>query len=112
MMTGLFPEVYVLGERGFAGGQMAFMPGFYSTEADQALTLERMRRQSVPFVLLVLGIESPFQSRMPRIASYVQERYEPMATVAVPETLGVRVYVERHRPSTGVDRVTGWPCFR
>jgi hypothetical protein len=112
MMTGLFPEVYVLSERGFAGGQMAFMPGFYSTDAEQTLTLKRLDRQSVPFVVLVLGIESLFQTRMPRIASYVETRYEPMATIEVPETLGVRVYVERGRPSAGVDQATGWVCFR
>ncbi len=112
LMTGLFPEMYVLAERGFAGGQIAFMPGYYSGDDDQVRTIARLEAQSVPFVVLVRELEPGIRSEMPLIAAYVEARYEPLADIAVPETQGVRVYVEKGRPSARIDAVTGWPCFR
>src|SRR5262245_51459600 len=34
VMTGLQPDVFVLANRGFAGGQMAYRPAFYATDKD------------------------------------------------------------------------------
>ena len=112
LMTGFFPEVYVMADRGFAGGHIAFQAGFYRTEADQSLTIARLERQSVPFVVMVEQIEPELRDQMPRLMSYVDERYQPMAEIDVPETRGVRVYVERDRHSRDSDPATGWPCFR
>ncbi|HEY6362182.1 MAG TPA: hypothetical protein VIX63_13810 [Vicinamibacterales bacterium] len=111
MMTGLFPEVYVLAERGFAGGHVAFMPDVYTSKADQARTITRLGRQSVPFVLVVSQYEHDLRAEMPDLAAYLDERYVPMAHIPVPETLGVQVYVERRRQSWGIDPLTAWPCF-
>jgi hypothetical protein len=108
MMTNLFPEVYVLSDRGFAGGQIAFLEGFYATDGEQANTIARMQQQSVPFVLLVQGQEF----HMPRLMSYIEGRYRPMTHVDVPGTDGVQVLVDQTRPSVRNDPSTGWPCFQ
>lgn len=112
MMTGLFPEVYVIADRGFAGGHMALQPGFYTAETEEARTIARLERQSVPFVLLVESLEPDLRSEMPRLFAYLDQRYRPMTHIAVPETKGVRVNVEQRRDARGVDPLTGWPCFR
>ena len=107
MVTGLYPEVYVIADRGFAGGQIAFLSGFYTDEAEQARTIGRLKRQSVPFVLLIEDV----RLAMPRLMAYVDTRYQPLAHVEVPGTPGVQVLVERGRPHGGIDPSTGWPCF-
>jgi hypothetical protein len=108
MMTNLFPEVYVLSDRGFAGGQIAFLEGFYASEGEQANTISRMQQQSVPFVLVVEGQAL----HMPRLMSYIEGRYSPMVHVEVPGTDGVQVLVDRMRRSARTDASTGWPCFQ
>jgi hypothetical protein len=108
MMTGMFPEVYVIADRGFAGGHITLMAPFYTDAADQQLTIARLRRQSVPFVLLVEDVELG----MPQLLAYLDAAYRPLTHVDVPDTKGVRVLVERDRHQHGVDAATGWPCFR
>lgn len=111
-MTGLFPEIYVLSQRGFAGGQQAYLPGYYSTDAEQKQTINRFDHQSVPFAVLVLSIEKPFRERMALLADYLDTRYDPVARIDVPETPGVVLYARRGRQPGRLDPETGWPCFR
>ena len=108
MVTGLFPEVYVLADRGFAGGQIAFLPAFYEDDEEQALTIARLEQQSVPFVLLVEDVEL----NMPQLFAYLHSRYDVMTHVDVSGTRGVRVLVERNREARYTDPSTGWPCFQ
>jgi hypothetical protein len=111
VMTGLSPDVFVLANRGFAGGQMAFRPSFYTSRPDQDRALARLHAQSVPFVIVSLEEEQAFRGAMPRIAAYVDEHYDTLALIRVPDTRGLQLFVERGRRPAGTDRETGWPCF-
>jgi hypothetical protein len=102
----------VLARRGFAGGQVAFMQAFYTSDDDQALTLARMRQESVPFVLLVEDEQPAFEGGFPKVLAHITSRYEVMAHVPVEGMQGVRVLVERQRTRNGRDAETGWPCFK
>jgi hypothetical protein len=112
VMTGLSPDVFVLANRGFAGGQMAFRPGFYALPADQQIAIGRMRSQSVPLVIIALEEERAFRSALPIVAAYVDEHYETLTRVDVPETRGLQISVERGRRAMSRDVATGWPCFK
>jgi hypothetical protein len=111
VMTGLQPDVFVLANRGFAGGQMAYRPAFYATDKDQRKAIARMQSQSVPFVIVSLEEETGFRGALPLVAAYVDEHYQPLAQIPVPDTRGLQLYVEKGRRSTGLDEATGWPCF-
>lgn len=111
VMTGLQPDVFVLANRGFAGGQMAYRPAFYASEENQRKAIARMQSQSVPFVIVSLEEERGFRGALPLVAAYVDAHYEPLAQIPVPDTRGLQLYVEKGRPSAGLDRATGWPCF-
>jgi hypothetical protein len=111
VMTGLSPDVFVLANRGFAGGQMAYRPAFYASERDQRKAIARMQAQSVPFVIVALEEEAGFRGALPLVAAYVDAHYEPFAQIPVPDTRGLRLYVEKRRRSAGLDEATGWPCF-
>jgi hypothetical protein len=111
VMTGLSPDVFVLANRGFAGGQMAYRPAFYASEQDQRKAIARMQSQSVPFVIVSLEEERGFRGALPLVAAYVDEHYEPLAMIPVPDTRGLQLFVERGRRAAGRDEATGWPCF-
>jgi hypothetical protein len=111
VMTGLSPDVFVLANRGFAGGQMAYRPSFYASENDQRKAIARMQSQSVPIVIVSLEEEAGFRGSLPLVAAYVDAHYEPLALIPVPDTRGLQLYVERGRRAAGLDEATGWPCF-
>jgi hypothetical protein len=111
LVSGPYPDVFVLARRGFAGGHIAFMEAFYHSDADQRLTLERMTRQSVPFVVLPLDDQDAFARSFPRVLAHVTAAYDVMTDIPVDGLKGVRIMIERARPRMGTDRVTGWPCF-
>ena len=111
LVTGLFPEINVIAERGFAGGQMAFQPGFYGNDAEQAQTIARLQQQSVPFAIIVRKLFPDLKRQLSGVMEYIDLRYAPMAHIPVPETDGVDVLVDRGRQSARVDAATGWPCF-
>lgn len=111
LVSGSYPDVFVLARRGFAAGHVAFRQGFYASDADQTLMLSRLKRESVPFVLLVLDEQRGFESSFPRLMSHIATAYDEMAVLPVEGMKGVRVMVERGRPRDGVDPATGWPCF-
>jgi hypothetical protein len=111
-VSGSYPDVFVLGRRGFAGGHVAFMEGFYSSAEEQSLTRSRMRRESVPFVLLVLDEQAAFAGGFPMLLAHITSSYDVLADVPIEGMKGVRILVDRMRRRTGVDLTTGWPCFR
>ena len=69
-LIGFEPQVFVLSERGFAGGLAFYDLGWNSSEEDQALVIERWSRQEVP---VVLAMESEWGSfsreTIPRFAA-------------------------------------------
>ena len=111
VMTGLQPDVFVLANRGFAGGQMAYRPSFYASEKDQRNAIARMQAQSVPFVIVALEEESGFRGALPLVAAYVDAHYEPLAMIPGPDTRGLQIYIERGRHAASIDAATGWPCL-
>ena len=111
LVSGPYPDVFVLGRRGFAGGHFAFLEGFYNSDADQRASLERMQHQSVPFVVLPFDDQESFARSFPRILAHVTATYDVLTDVAVEETKGIRIMIERARPRAGTDSATGWPCF-
>jgi len=107
------PEVFFYGERGFAGGQVYLYKGWHSSDADQRLTVERMRKQRVPIVLVNSALEgNPFKFDFPIVYQYVVERYR----VAAEGTFGFdqtySVLTDRHIVPTGTYDRFDLPCYR
>jgi hypothetical protein len=112
MMTGMFPDVFVMAERGFAGGHVGFLEPFYTSTLEQERTQTRLQRESVPFVLLFLDREERFRNSFQILSAHIDRRYDALADVPVDGTTrGVRIFVEKGRPVTRLDGNTDWPCF-
>ena len=111
LVSGPYPDVFVLSRRGFAGGHIAFLEGFYRSDADQELTLKRLQRESVPFVVLPLDEQDAFARSFPKVLAHVTAAYDLLADIPVDGLKGVRILVDRGRTSAAIDSETGWPCF-
>jgi hypothetical protein len=112
LMTQLYPDVFVLAERGFAGGHVAFLEGFYTSPADQQRTLARLRGEPVPFILFIRSREDLFRDNFDLLRPYVDDHYRLMTELPLEETDAVRVFVDARRAVRRTDAATGWPCFR
>jgi hypothetical protein len=112
LVTGAYADVFIAADRGFAGGMVSYQEGFLSSPADQQLTLARLARQRVPFVLRIGGADAVFVRDFSQVAGWVDAHFTPMADVPVPGEEAVRVLVDGRLTPMGRDAATGWPCFR
>jgi hypothetical protein len=107
-VAGDMPELYVLTERPFAGGQPALRGGFFETDEDQRRLVARMHGQRVPLVLVVTeGDAAAFRIVMADLAA----RYEPVRDFEMRNHSPVRLLRSRSVPPTSVDAELGLPCY-
>jgi hypothetical protein len=113
LMAPFFPTVYGLAQRGFAGGRLDLRGGFYDTPAEQALTLERLRAQTVP---VVIGPPSDgaeeFAAEFPSVAAYLADAYRSAGDYDVGEGLSFALLVHADAEPVGTWEPLGFPCFR
>jgi hypothetical protein len=69
------PEILFYTNRGFAGGHVSFSPGYYTSERDATVLLQRVSTEDVPFVILDSQTEGEMLGDYPRIGSYVRSNY-------------------------------------
>jgi hypothetical protein len=107
-------EVAAFAARSFAGGHPTFRAGFYMLPEDQALTIARLGRQSVPVV--VTRDEADYREHIEpafrQVVAWVNERYEFRGEV--PALTGPPMRVLVRRDMAGSERLgdTGLPCPR
>jgi hypothetical protein len=112
-VTPYLPQVVALADRPFAGGHGDLRPDFFNTEAHQRLTIERLRRQSVPVVIMPPHDEyAGFQQSFPILDAYLQSRFQPSGALDLGDGVVLDLMVERTRPVTGRFHPFDWPCFR
>jgi len=69
------PEVFFYTHRAFAGGHVSFSPGYYTSDRDATMLLQRVSSEDVPFVILDSQTEDEMLGDYPRIGSYVRANY-------------------------------------
>jgi hypothetical protein len=112
-MQHYLPQVVALAERGFAGGHADLRPGFFTSDAMQQLTIERLRRQRVPVALVGAGDGlGGFRDSFPLIARYFGERYRNAGEREFDGRFQIRLLVRQDATPTGSFAPLGWPCFR
>ena len=107
------PVVHALAQRPFPGGHGDLRPGFFSTPADQALTLARLMRHSVPLAIMPAGGDyEKVSTEMPRIDAWLRTEFNELGDVELGDGSSVKLFARRDRRTAGTWRQTGWPCFR
>jgi len=112
LVQSYLPQVLALARRAFAGGHADLRPGFFETEEAQRLTVERLRRQSVPIILLDTGksLEN-FRESFPIVIDYIDANYEASATHEFDGRFGLTLYTRRGLTPASVWQPLGWPCY-
>jgi hypothetical protein len=106
------PEVAFLADRPFAGGQSELRPRYYGPP-DETRVLARLASQRTIFVVQALDWRDATNFAFPRLASYIASSFRPLLEVRFDDRgNGVRVDVTSTLAATGIDALTGWPCFR
>lgn len=112
LVQGYLPQVLALAKRAFAGGHADLRPGFFDTESAQRLTLDRLRRQSVPIMLLDAEQSlDNFRSSFPLIAAYIDEQYQVAGTHEFDERFGISLFVRKDLTPRSTWEPLGWPCY-
>ena len=106
------PELYYFAGRAFAGGMVATFGDHWSEPDRQRRTVDKMKTESVPVVLVREGDES-FSRGYPIVADYLSAHYQPAGATAFGATDGGRyaVLTHRKRVAAGTDPATSMPCF-
>jgi hypothetical protein len=103
------PEVLFYTRRGFAGGQVALTQGYYTTDRDAALLLERMGREDVPLVLMDSESEHDIDVGYPTIMSLVHSRYREVLRTKAGADKDFILLARTDRRAVRTDG--GLPCF-
>lgn len=72
---GFVPELYVYTGRGFAGGHVMFIPGYYLGDRHASLMLGRLRQERVPLVIVDEQIRQEIVDAYPRLWAHVATNY-------------------------------------
>ena len=113
LTVGNIAEVPVFARRAFAGGQIAFLGGYYDSENYQRLALRRLAQQVVPLVLIPgEAYAGDFGRGFPLLAAYVNSRYVPLGTYGEDAGTSIQVLFDRTLTVSAPDAETGWPCLK
>jgi hypothetical protein len=112
LVESYLPQVLAIARRAFAGGHADLRPGFFEMDDAQRLTLERLRRQSVPIILLDTddSLRSFYRS-FPIVTTYIDQEYRQAGTHQFDGRFGITLYVRKDRTPTGTWEPLGWPCY-
>lgn len=111
-VVGFEPQVFVISERGFAGGLSFMYEGWNASERGQRLALARWSHQDVPVVLAVQSEWAAFSRDYPLIRRTIDRQYRPVARSEFGADKEIAVFVARTSRTVRTDASTGLPCFR
>jgi hypothetical protein len=108
LIFGYYPDVVFFSKRGFAGGQVFLHSGYYSSPAEQALTVQRLARQSVPFVVIEREDAPALRGTYADVGAFILANYTPVTTS---DFRGPHSFTIYERNSVNASRrVGGLPC--
>jgi hypothetical protein len=109
LVVGYSPEVYYVSERLFPGGINKFdASGFNPSSVE---IMRRLRRQSVPLVVVDEAYREFFESEWPELAAYVATRYKEAGVSRFGGQQRMHVLVDPVRPPQGTDPEWNLPCY-
>jgi hypothetical protein len=113
LLTWFAPDVLYYSGRGAAGGMVSFSGDHWSSPADQARTVEQMRGQSVPVVVMESSADD-LRRAFPMLVAYLEADYSEAGSSSFdPTDLAGHQYhvlIRRTVREAAMDAETGLPC--
>jgi hypothetical protein len=110
LVAAFLPEVAVLSQRAFAGGQIWFMAGAMKSPTDHARVMRRLEQQRVPVAVFRRPTYDDLALDFPELDGYIKSRFTEVARWSLGDTDAVYLMMDT-KQATGTDAKTGWPCF-
>jgi hypothetical protein len=110
LVAAWLPEIVVMSQRQFAGGQIWFMPGALKTPADHALVMRRLEGKRIPVAVFRRPSYDEIAVEFPELATYIKEHFDEVAHWSLGGDDVVSLLMAT-KQATGTDTQTGWPCF-
>ena len=111
LVAAFLPEVAVLAQRPFAGGQIWFMAGAMTSAADHALVMSRLASQRVPVAVFRRPGYDDLARDFPELDAYITSHFIEVARWSLGDDDAVYLMMDM-KQATETDAKTGWPCFR
>ena len=111
LVAAWLPEIAVLAQRPFAGGQIWFMPGALKTVPDHELVMRRLETQRVPVAVVRRPAYDDLAVEFPELQDFIRNHFSEVASYSLGDNDVVVLLMDRSQ-STSTDAKTGWPCFR
>jgi len=112
ILAGSFePQIFFYAERAFAGGLPYLKGGWHESREAQQLTVERMRRQRVPIVLINVATEAEVRG-FSIVYQYIQDNYRETARANFGGGPDYAVLVKRDLTPRGTYASFDLPCYR
>jgi hypothetical protein len=110
LVFGYYPEVFFYARRLFGGGMLFFHAGYFSSPADQQLTVERLRQQRTPFVIVEESQMPALDGTYAIVGAYIRERYQRAAESTFGDSRTFVIFQDTGLPAhVGLE---GLPCLR
>ena len=106
------PQIFFYAERPFAGGQVYLEAPWHSSTDDQTLTIDRLRRQRVPIVLVNAAMETAFHEAYALVHQYVSANYVEAARWGFGTAAEYAVLVRRDVTPARTYGPLKLPCYR
>jgi hypothetical protein len=111
LVAAWLPEIAVLSQRAFAGGQIWFMAGAIASPADHALAIRRLEHQRVPVAIFRRPNYDELVREFPELDAFIRSRYTEVAHWSLGDADAVHLMMDTTQ-AVRTDLKTGWPCFR
>jgi hypothetical protein len=109
LVFGYYPEVFFYARRLFAGGMLFFNAGYFSRPAEQRLTVERLRQQRTPFVIVEESELPALDGMYAIVGAYIREHYRRAAESAFGDSRTFVIFQDNRVPAQlGLE---GLPCL-
>jgi hypothetical protein len=105
------PEVFFYTGHGFAGGHESLVPGFYTSDRDTSLILDRLSREDVPFTMMDSETSARMRTLYPRLMAYVDDRYREVASFQIAQGKFLYVLADARRQPVRSFGDARLPCF-
>jgi hypothetical protein len=110
LVFGYHPEVFFYADRRIGGGNAAYHANLASAPEQQEVIVARLKRESVPIVLLPVYAVGELETVYPILKTYIDSRYHLAMESGFGEDRPFRVLVDNQRTAS-TDVEWGLPCF-
>jgi hypothetical protein len=107
-------ELFFISGRGFAGGHVWYMPGFYTSGDDQRLIVRRIQARDVPIAVVETEplYSEQYRRDFPLVDQFLRDQYRDAGIADLGDGIRFRVLVKKGLTALRTYDPLNLPCFQ